>query len=472
MTVALSIPAVSSSPPPASPASPSSPTSPMLPLLLTTSQAHELAERLDAADPLRDVRAEFSLPAPVYLCGNSLGPMPRSVRTALTAHVDKWASSAVMGHFSKPEPWADIEDEAARLYVPLVGARHASEVAVMNSLTVNIHLMLTAFYRPAGPRCKILLEDGAFSSDEYALQTHVTSRGLDPAAVLHRVGPRPGEALLRDDDLVAEIHALARKGELALVLLPGVQYYTGQVFPMGAACAAAREHGVPIGFDLAHAVGNVELRLHDWGADFAAWCSYKYVNGGPGALSGVFVHERHADAAVPRLAGWWGHDRATRFAMPREFAAQRGARGFQLSNPPVFGVVPVAEALRVFARAGGIKAVRAKSVRLTGFLERLLRERLGGEVDIVTPGEAARRGCQLSLRLWRVQRWGGGGMRAFNARLAWLGVVCDVREPDVLRVAPAPLFNSYKDVLLFACALERVLHEIAEEGAEPRRAPR
>lgn len=324
--------------------------------------------------------------------------------------------------------------------------------------------MLTAFYRPQGRKRKILVEDGAFSSDEYALQSHVAARGMVPDDVIVRLTPRDGERLLRDEDVLRAIRELAEEGLLAVVLLPGVQYYTGQLFPMREACAVAREHGIPIGFDLAHAVGNVELSLHDWGADFAVWCSYKYLNAGPGAVAGAFVHERHASGELPRLAGWWGHDRKSRFAMPRDFVAQRGAPGFQLSNPPVLAIVPVGEAARVFEEAGGMGVVRGKSVRLTSFLERLLEERLSGAVEVITPREVERRGAQLSLVVERVRRWEGGDMHAFNERLEKRGVVCDVREPDVLRVAPAPLYNSFMDVVRFVEVLEQVLQEIPDGG--------
>ncbi|CDF34100.1 unnamed protein product [Chondrus crispus] len=415
--------------------------------------------RLDIADPLRSIRTLFSIPAPVYLCGNSLGPQPLSVRTALQTHLDKWASLGVAGHFTTPDPWADIEVAAAAAVAPIVGAK-PGEVAIMNSLTVNLHLMLTAFYRPHGDRKCIIIEDGAFSTDEYALQTHITARGLDPASVIVRLQPRTGERLLRDQDILSTISDLSAASRLALVLLPGVQYYTGQLFPLAEACRVAREAGVPIGFDLAHAVGNIPLSLHKWGANFAVWCSYKYLNAGPGAVGGVFIHEKHAAEDLPRHAGWWGHDRTSRFLMPRDFIPQRGAPGFQLSNPPVFAIVPVIEAARVFERAGGMEAVRRKSVKLTAFLERLIEKKLGGAVEIVSPRDEHRRGAQLSLAVERVRRWEGGDMHAFNARLEKRGVVCDVREPDVLRVAPAPLYNSFADVELFVDVLAHALGEL------------
>lgn len=449
-------------PPASASTTPLKTSSPSSPLASSSPFAAE-AVNLDLCDPLRPIRSLFSLPAPVYLCGNSLGPQPLSTRRVLLDHLDKWASHGVAAHFTHPDPWADIQVSVAALVAPLVGARH-EEVAVMNSLTVNLHLMLIAFYRPEGKRRCILVEDGAFCSDEYALQSHVKAKGMVPDDVIVRLQPRNGERLLRDQDVLNAIRDLAEDGTLALVLLPGVQYYTGQLFPMREACAVAQELAIPIGFDLAHAVGNVELSLHDWGPDFAVWCSYKYLNSGPGAVAGAFVHERHAGADLPRLAGWWGHDRKTRFAMPRDFVPQRGAPGFQLSNPPVLAIVPVAEAAKLFEKAGGMGVVRRKSVRLTGFFERLLEERLSDAVEVVTPRDVDRRGAQLSLVVERVRRWEDGDMHAFNERLEKRGVVCDVREPDVLRVAPAPLYNSFMDVVRFVEVLEQVLQEISDSG--------
>lgn len=412
------------------------------------------AAELDSTDALAPFRARFSLPARAYLCGNSLGPMPHATAAALTAHVQKWAEQGVDAHFAGEAPWAEIEDAAAQLSLPVVGARFVHEVVYMNSLTVNLHLMMTAFYRPCGVRRKVLVEEHAFPSDEYAVQTHLSSRGVDPTEAIVRVAPREGEALVRDDDVLATIRELARTGELALVLMPGVQYYTGQVFAMEDICSVCRDAGVPVGFDLAHAVGNVELDLHAWGADFAVWCTYKYLNAGPGAVAGAFVHDRHADAELPRLGGWWGHERATRFAMGREFRPQRGAPGFQLSNPPVLAMVPVAAALQVLQDAGGMRAVRAKSERMTAFLHRELKQLR--DVDVITPLESHRRGCQVSLR---IRRTGAGSMHDVNTKLASHGVVCDVREPDVLRVAAAPLYNSFGDIDAFIRALVTVLAE-------------
>lgn len=475
-----------------------------------------LATQYDAADALRCARHQFDLPSGVYLCGHSLGPMPRGTRARLMQHCDKWAALAVDGHFTEPEPWADIEKKAARLVKPVVGAKHDHEVAVMNSLTVNLHLMLTAFYRPVGRRTKIVIEDHAFSSDEYAVQTHIRARhvhataaaatadGIDSSSGassengrrsdsndngssgssgsseddddedsfnvddhIVRIAPRPGEGTLRDEDILSTIRWLDTRGELALVLLPGVQYYTGQVFPMKAVAAECNARNIPVGFDLAHAVGNVPLHLHDWGVDFGVWCHYKYLNSGPGAVAGLFLHDRHADADVstlPRYAGWWGHDRATRFAMPRAFKPQRGAPGFQVSNPPVLAVVPVAEALATLEKAGGVAATRRKSVALVRFLRRCLDKRLKGSIDVVTPEQEERHGSQVSMRIRRLGDSSGDGrcegsvsVDDVNDALGRCGMTCDVRRPDVIRVAAAPLFNSFGDVWALVRALEHVL---------------
>lgn len=412
------------------------------------------AEHLDHTDPLRHLRSDFSIPAPVYLCGHSLGAQPKGAVEAVQTHLHKWASRGVNGHFEQPQPWVSIEQEPAALLMPLVGARYKHEVAVMNALTVNLHAMLTAFYRPQASRSKILMEAHAFPSDIYAVQTHIAARNLDAAANIILVEPRKGESLLREQDVLHAIDTNAKS--LALVLLPGVQYLTGQVVPMKAIGARARAHGIPFGLDLAHAVGNIELHLHDWQVDFAVWCSYKYLNSGPGAVAGLFVHDKHADTALARHAGWWGHCAQTRFEMGHEFNAQRGAGGFHASNPPVLAVAPLIASLRVFERAGGVAALRKKSVLLTQFMQVGLRSRLAKAVTIVSPLEVERRGCQLSLRLQA-----DVCAKEVCDLLEKKGVVCDFRRPDVLRVAPTPLYNRFAEVYSFVCALEETLAQLA-----------
>lgn len=415
------------------------------------------AAALDASDELATFRARFALPAPVYLCGHSLGAQPATARAAVLRHLDKWASQGVDGHFvGGAAAWATLEDAAARPGLAVVGAV-PGEVVYMNSLTVNLHLLMTAFYTPdvASGKVEVLIEERAFPSDDYAVQSHVRARGVDPEAAVVRVSPRVGEVLLREEDLVAEVRRRAAADTLALVMLPGVQYVTGQVLPMEALARACREVGVPLGLDLAHAVGNVPLLLHDWGVDFAVWCSYKYLNSGPGAVGGAFVHSSHGDdAALNRLGGWWGHDRASRFAMGAEFVPQPGAYGFQLSNPPVLALAPVVASLELFEEAGGVDALRRKSLRLTGFLEKGLGAGgLASAVEVVSPRDAKQRGNQLSIRLRREKPT----VREVQAELRARGIVCDVREPDILRVAPAPLYNSFSDVAAFVNALEDIL---------------
>lgn len=416
------------------------------------------AQLLDASDPLRKFRCQFSPSAPLYLCGNSLGQQPLAAATAVDIHLSKWAKLAVRGHFEEPSPWACIEDEPALLSVEVVGAHFSHEVAICNSLTVNLHLMLVAFYRPTATRFRVLVEQHIFPSDLYAIQSHLQSRNIDPDDAIIFVETRPGEDVLRDEDIVSAISNNA--SSLALVLLPGVQYLTGQVFPLASIARECKKHDVVCGLDVAHAVGNIPLQLHKWNVDFAVWCTYKYLNCGPGALAGLFVHNRHARSDLPRLGGWWGHDPRTRFDMRAPFSPRRGAPGFQLSNPPVLAIVPITASLSLLRDAGGMTAVRAKSERLTAFLDEVLNMELSdGTVSLVTPKEKHRRGAQVSLRLNRQVR---GRVRELNERLERLGVVCDVREPDVLRVAPAPLYNGFEDVVWFAAALRQALHDMTE----------
>jgi kynureninase len=411
---------------------------------------------LDRGDELAAFRGRFRLPlAPdgrpaVYLCGNSLGPMPVAAEARVREVLDLWATLAVRGHHSGPDPWMHYHAQFAAPLARLVGAAPA-EVVAMNTLTVNLNLLLVSFYRPTRARHRVLIERPAFPSDRYAVVSQIRFHGYAPEAALVEVGPRPGEELLRTEDVVA---AIEREGEaLALVLLPGVQYLTGQVLDVAAITRVARRHGVVVGWDLAHAIGNVPVALHDSGADFAVWCHYKYLCGGPGAAAGAFVHERHGrDAGLPRFAGWWGHDAATRFAMGPDFVPTAGAEGWQQSNPPVLALAPLVAALDAFD-AAGLARLRAKSLALTAFARRLITERLAGRIAIVTPAADAERGCQLSLRV------AGGaavGRRAFAALTA-RGVIGDWREPDVIRLAPAPLYNSFAEVERAVATLETAL---------------
>jgi len=415
----------------------------------------EHAHALDAADPLRAWHDRFILPREpgsghelVYLCGHSLGAQPVLAAEYVEEVMRDWRSLAVEGHFSGRHPWLSYPARLAPALADLVGAG-AEEVIAMNSLTANLHLMLVSFYRPAGERRALLLERGAFPSDRHALESQLRFHGLDPARDLIEIGPRPGEDLLRTEDIVERIERDAAR--IATILLPGIQYLTGQALDIEAITAAGRRAGCTVGWDLAHAVGNVPLRLHDAGADFAVWCNYKYLNGGPGAIGGAYVHARHArDTSLPRFAGWWGHDQATRFLMAPEFNPTPGAAGWQLSNPPVLAMAPLAASLEHFA-AAGLPALRSKSIELTRYFERLVQERLGARVQIITPAGPQDRGAALSLRLLGLSRDRARGV--FDG-LRRRGILPDWREPDVIRVAPVPFYNGYDDVWRCVDALD------------------
>ncbi len=415
--------------------------------------ALEHARRLDAADELGRFRNQFHIPPAadgsdsVYLCGNSLGLQPVGAAAVVEELLADWRRLGVDGHFSARRPWLSYHEQFAQPLAMLTGAE-PSEVVCMNTLTVNLHLMMVSFYRPDGDRYRLLIEKPAFPSDRYAAESQVRFHGLDPADALVEVGPRDGEACIREDDLLAYIDRLG--DSIALVMLPGVQYYSGQLFDMETITAAARRRGCRIGWDLAHAVGNVPLALHDWGADFAVWCSYKYLNGGPGAIAGCFVHARHArDRTLPRFAGWWGHDKISRFRMGPTFEPLAGAEGWQLSNPPIFAMAPLIAALDLYGQAG-MEALADKSRRLTGFLEMLIEDHLGDRIEVLTPREPSSRGAQLSLRLRDGRQIG----RAVFDGLSRSGFVVDWREPDVIRAAPVPLYNRFEDVSRFVSALE------------------
>ncbi|MHC4948240.1 MAG: kynureninase [Planctomycetota bacterium] len=409
------------------------------------------ARRLDETDPLAACRGRFRLPAGpdgaplIYFCGNSLGLQPAAARALVEQELDDWAQLAVHAHFRGRTPWYSYHEVFREAGARLVGGR-PGEVVMMNGLTVNLHLMMASFYRPDGRRRKILVDGPTFPSDRYAVTSHLAARGVDPAAALVEVLPRAGEHAVRPEDLVAAIDETG--DELALALVAGVNFLTGQVHDLARVSAAAHAVGGAAGFDLAHAAGNVPLRLHDWEADFACWCSYKYLNAGPGAVAGCFVHERHGrDLDLPRLAGWWGNDPATRFRMHLlpDFVPRPGADGWQLSNPPILAMAPLRASLDIFDEVG-MDALRAKSERLTGFLRRLV-ERLGADrFEIITPADA--QGCQLSILVHR-------DPRSLFADLEAAGVVGDFREPNVIRVAPAPLYNTFMDAWRFAEILGR-----------------
>jgi kynureninase len=418
--------------------------------------AASAAAGLDAGDALAPFTAEFHHPRDaagrklVYLCGHSLGLQARSTERYVAEELADWQRLGVLGHHQAARPWIPYHERAAGGLAALAGAVE-TEVVAMNSLTVNLHLMMVSFFRPQGTRNRVLIEKSAFPSDRYAIVSQLEFHGLDPAEHLVEVAPRPGEHTLRTEDLLARIEREAAR--LALVLLPGVQYLTGQLFDLAALIAATRAAGAVAGVDLAHAIGNVPLRLHDWSADFAVWCSYKYLNAGPGAVGGCFVHERHAQRRdLPRFAGWWGHCKAQRFDMDPDFSPIAGAEGWQVSNPPVLSTAPLLASLEIFGRAG-LKRLREKSVALTGFMQRLIETRLARSVEIITPRSEAERGCQLSLRLLLPQLTA----KQCYERLSAAGIIADWREPDTLRLAPVPLYNSFRDVARAVDALERAV---------------
>jgi kynureninase len=410
----------------------------------------DFARQADREDPLARFRDKFHIPVTtegeqeIYLCGNSLGLQPRSVADYIAAELDKWRRLGVRGHFEGEFPWLPYHEFLTDAMAEIVGGE-PGEVVTMNSLTANLHLMMVSFYRPTRARHKILIEDHAFPSDRYAVQAQIRFHGYQPADSLLLLKPRPGESLIRDEDI---LDVLEREGEsIALVMLPGVQYYSGQVFDMAEITRLGQRKGCVVGFDLAHAAGNISPTLHDWGVDFAVWCTYKYMNSGPGAVAGCFVHARHAgNADLPRFSGWWGHDKASRFEMGPRFKPIHGAEGWQLSNPPILSLAAIRASLDVFREAGFMPPLREKSLRLTGYLEWLLHEELEASVEIITPQDPARRGAQLSL-IVKAHHYSG---RELFDHLASRGVTVDWREPDVIRVAPAPLYNSFEDCYRFA----------------------
>jgi kynureninase len=414
------------------------------------------AREQDAADPLAALRREFVLPIDaygkplLYLCGHSLGLAPRNARTQVNAELERWERLGVLGHHSGQPRWIDYAESLQQLLAQLTGAL-PQEVIAMNSLSVNLHLLLASFYRPQGERRAILIEAGAFPSDRHVMASQIAWHGGDPAHDLIELAPRSGEDLLQSEDIEASIASHAPR--LALVLWPGVQYRTGQLFDCAAVVRSAKAAGANVGLDLAHAIGNVPLFLHAEQADFAVWCSYKYLNAGPGAVGGAFVHERHLKRNdLPRLTGWWGHQALTRFEMSAQFEPAEGTAAWALSNPPILSTAPLHASLPLFASAG-MPALRNKSIGLTGYFETLLQQLAGEHLRIVTPADPAQRGCQLSVRLTHGAERGRHVFQALSAR----GIVADWREPDIIRLAPAPMYNNYEEVLRSAWHLGEIL---------------
>ncbi|KAI8872511.1 kynureninase [Ramicandelaber brevisporus] len=450
------------------------------------------AQFLDARDPLANLRSEFSIPTVaqvtlhlssstpdaadsaskeqpcIYLCGNSLGLLPKRSRERVNEELDVWGSRGVMGHHDPhphSRPWVTIDETVVGLSARLVGAS-AHEVAVMGTLTANLHMLMVSFYTPTPKRFKIMLEAKAFPSDHYAIESQIRFHGYDPADAMILLEPRAGEFTLRTEDILA---AIEREGEsIALVMFSGVQYYTGQYFDIPTITKAGQEQGCIVGFDLAHAAGNVPVQLHDWNVDFACWCSYKYLNSGPGGIAGLFVHERHLGKDAPKLedgrprprfAGWWSHDKNTRFLMDNKLVESPGAAVYQLSNPSVLATVSLLGSLEVYAKTD-MHALRAKSLLLTGYLQLLLDNiktkaaegSAGSRISYMTPRDPAQRGCQISILV-------PGLCAKVFAALEANGVICDKREPDCIRVAPVPLYNSFADVHRFVDILHSVLAE-------------
>jgi len=421
--------------------------------MLPFENSQAFAQHLDGQDPLNNFRQRFHHPEwngkpAVYLCGNSLGLQPKSAADHVRIELEDWAKLGVEGHVHSRNPWLYYHHFVEKQTAALVGAASPGEVVVMNALSVNLNLMMVSFYRPTPSRYKILLEAKAFPSDQYAAEMQARFHGYDPEQAVLELPLRPGEQTHQTEDILAFIRE--HGNEIALILIGGVNYYSGQFFDLKSIAEAGRQAGAVVGYDLAHAVGNVPLRLHDWGVDFAVWCSYKYLNSGPGGVSGVFVHDKHANRPdLPRFAGWWGNSEQTRFLMEPGFHPQPGAAGWQMSNAPVLPMAVNRASLDLFEEAG-MDRLRAKSEQLTGYLEYLLNQIQNPDFRIITPTDPAQRGCQLSIQFR--QR----GKEVFEA-LKQAGIIADWREPDVIRVAPVPLYNRFEDVYLFARVLQGVM---------------
>ncbi len=412
----------------------------------------EHAQELDQADPLRHYREQFHLPIQkngnpyFYFTGNSLGLQPKSTETYIRQELNDWKDLGVEGHFHAKNPWMPYHEFLTEKMARVVGAKPI-EVVVMNTLSVNLHLMMASFYRPSPDRYKILIESDAFPSDKYAVQSQLRFHGYEEDGLLE-LRPKQGEELIRQEDIDQMIEEEGEK--IALILIGCPNYYTGQVFDMKHIAALGHSKGCMVGFDLAHGAGNLDLSLHDSGVDFATWCTYKYLNSGPGSVGGCFVHERHANnIELPRFAGWWGHNKETRFNMRHDFDPIPGAEGWQLSNPPILSLAAILASLDIFDEVG-MKALTTKSKKLTGYLEDLLHEIEDPNIKIITPSNPEERGCQLSIQVKNADK------TLFNA-ISAKGVIADWREPDVIRVAPVPLYNSFSDVFHFAHILKTEL---------------
>lgn len=407
------------------------------------------AQELDNKDPLSSYRDKFHIPIQengekhIYMCGNSLGLQAKNTETFVRQELDDWKRLGVEGHLHARKPWLPYHEFLSESYSKILGCKE-SEVVAMNTLSVNLHLMMVSFYRPGHVRNKIVIEEDAFPSDVYAVESQIRHHGLDPSESLIKLKPREGESIVRTEDIISVLDE--NSNTIALIMLGGVNYYTGQVFEMKKIAKAAHKHNILVGFDLAHAVGNISLSLHDWGVDFAVWCSYKYLNSGPGSVAGVFIHKKHHNKKMHRFAGWWGHDKESRFNMPNEFVPIQTAEGWQLSNPSILSLAAVRASLSIFDEVS-MSLLTEKSKKLTSYLVFLLEQISSERINIITPEQ---RGCQISIRVKN------GNKELFN-EITKRGVIADWREPDVIRVAPVPLYNTYLDVYLFYKILEDLL---------------
>ena len=409
----------------------------------------EFALELDAKDELKNYRNEFHIPLQkngeehIYMCGNSLGLQPKRTKEYLNQELEDWATFGVEGHFHAKKPWMPYHEFLTESYAKIVGAK-PTEVVAMNTLTVNLHLMMVSFYRPTEKRHKIIIEGDAFPSDIYAVESQIRHHGLSVETSLIKLRPRDGESAIRTEDIQTIIEN--EGDEIALIMLGGVNYYTGQVFDFEKITKLAHVKGINVGFDLAHAAGNIKLNLHKWGVDFAVWCSYKYLNSGPGSVAAAFVHEKHHNTNLNRFSGWWGHNKEDRFKMPDNFVPIKTAEGWQLSNPPILSLAAIRASLSIFDEVGMDKLV-SKSKELTNYLLFLLASIDTERIEIITPKE---RGCQVSIRV-------KNGNKELFDNITEKGVIADWREPDVIRVAPIPLYNSFKDVFNFYSILKEKL---------------
>ena len=417
---------------------------------MTYQNTLQFAQQLDQEDDLKDFKNLFHLPIhegkqQIYLCGNSLGLQPKSVRQQLDNELDKWKNLGVEGWFEGDDNWINYLQHLKEPLAKIVGGK-PSEVTVMNNLTVNLHLMMVSFYQPTVTRYKILTEGGAFPSDQYALETHLKCRGINPDEAIIEIFPREGEFILRTEDILQKIEE--NKDSLALVMMGGINYYSGQVFDMKSITQKAQSMGAKVGFDLAHCVGNISLNLHDWNVDFAVWCSYKYLNSGMGGVAGIFVHEKHHFSGLQRLAGWWGHDEATRFKMQKGFVPMQGADGWQLSTPTILAMACHRAALEI-TNIAGVENLRKKSIKLTAYLRFILEEfnlKNDNILNIITPKNVEESGCQLSILVEK------NGKELFD-RLIQHRIIGDWREPNVIRLSPVPLYNTFEDIFRVGEAL-------------------